>query len=35
MLWDADNQCWHDKLADDVVVFSDGRTELEHRRRSY
>jgi uncharacterized RDD family membrane protein YckC len=33
MLWDADNQCWHDKLADDVVVFSDGRTELEHRRR--
>jgi uncharacterized RDD family membrane protein YckC len=35
MLWDADNQCWHDKLADDVVVFSDGRTELEHRRRPY
>jgi uncharacterized RDD family membrane protein YckC len=35
MLWDADSQCWHDKLAGDVVVFSDSRTELEHRRRSY
>ena len=34
MLWDADSQCWHDKLAGDVVVFSDGRTELEPRRRS-
>lgn len=29
MLWDADKQCWHDKLAGDVVVFSDGRIELE------
>ena len=33
MLWDADKQCWHDKLASDVVVFSDGRTEVEHGRR--
>lgn len=29
MLWDAENQCWHDKLAGDVVVFSDGRLELQ------
>jgi uncharacterized RDD family membrane protein YckC len=35
MLWDADSQCWHDKLAGDVVVFSNGRTELEHGRRPY
>jgi uncharacterized RDD family membrane protein YckC len=35
MLWDADSQCWHDKLAGDVVVFADGRTELEPGRRSY
>lgn len=35
MLWDADKQCWHDKLAGDAVVFSDGRTELEHGRRPY
>jgi uncharacterized RDD family membrane protein YckC len=35
MLWDADRQCWHDKLAGDVVVFSDGRTELEPRRRPH
>jgi uncharacterized RDD family membrane protein YckC len=34
MLWDADSQCWHDKLAADVVVLSDGRTELEPGRRS-
>jgi uncharacterized RDD family membrane protein YckC len=20
MLWDAENQCWHDKMANDVVV---------------
>ena len=33
MLWDADSQCWHDKLAGDVVVFSNGRTEVEYRRR--
>jgi uncharacterized RDD family membrane protein YckC len=33
MLWDADRQCWHDKLAGDVVVFSDGRRELEHARQ--
>ncbi len=35
MLWDADNQCWHDKLAGDAVVFSDARSELEHGHRSY
>jgi uncharacterized RDD family membrane protein YckC len=35
MLWDANSQCWHDKLADDVVVFSDGRTELEQGPRTY
>jgi uncharacterized RDD family membrane protein YckC len=35
MLWDPENQCWHDKLAGDVVVFADGRPELEHGRRSY
>jgi uncharacterized RDD family membrane protein YckC len=35
MLWDPDSQCWHDKLASDVVVFSDGRTELEPGRRAY
>ncbi len=35
MLWDADKQCWHDKLADDVVVFSDGRPELEAGSRHY
>jgi uncharacterized RDD family membrane protein YckC len=29
MLWDGDKQCWHDKLAGDAVVFSDGRTEIE------
>ena len=34
MLWDADRQCWHDKLAGDVVVLSDGRTELEPGRRT-
>lgn len=28
MLWDPENQCWHDKFAGDVVVFSDGRVEL-------
>ena len=33
MLWDADKQCWHDKLAGDVVVFSDGRRELMHGRQ--
>ena len=35
MLWDADKQCWHDKLAADVVVFADGRAELEQGRRPY
>jgi uncharacterized RDD family membrane protein YckC len=28
MLGDAEKQCWHDKLANDVVVFRDGRREL-------
>jgi uncharacterized RDD family membrane protein YckC len=32
MLGDADSQCWHDKLAGDVVVFSDGRTESDALR---
>lgn len=35
MLWDADNQCWHDKLAGDVVVLSDGRRELVRGRRAF
>lgn len=33
MLWDADRQCWHDKLAGDLVVSVDGRTELDRARR--
>ncbi|HEY3776326.1 MAG TPA: RDD family protein [Solirubrobacteraceae bacterium] len=33
MLWDPDKQCWHDKLAGDVVVHTDGRQEPEPRRR--
>jgi uncharacterized RDD family membrane protein YckC len=32
MLWDPDKQCWHDKLAGDVVVHTDGRQEPEPRR---
>jgi uncharacterized RDD family membrane protein YckC len=32
MLWDPEKQCWHDKLAGDVVVHTDGRQELEPRR---
>ena len=32
MLWDPDKQCWHDKLAGDVVVRTDGRQEPEPRR---
>ncbi len=35
MLWDADQQCWHDKFAGDVVVFTDGRAELEPGQRPY
>lgn len=33
MLGDSERQCWHDKLAGDVVVHGDGRQELEPRRR--
>jgi uncharacterized RDD family membrane protein YckC len=33
MLWDPEKQCWHDKLAGDVVVHTDGRQEPEPRRR--
>jgi len=32
MLWDPEKQCWHDKLAGDVVVHSDGRQEPAPRR---
>jgi uncharacterized RDD family membrane protein YckC len=32
MLWDPDKQCWHDKLAGDVVVHTDGSQEPEPRR---
>ena len=24
MLWDKEKQCWHDKMANDVVVPVDG-----------
>ena len=34
MLADAENQCWHDKLAGDVVVIADKRHELERGRGS-
>jgi len=33
MLGDSERQCWHDKFAGDVVVYADGRRELEPRRR--
>jgi uncharacterized RDD family membrane protein YckC len=33
MLGDSERQCWHDKFAGDVVVFSDRRQEPEPRRR--
>jgi uncharacterized RDD family membrane protein YckC len=33
MLGDSERQCWHDKLAGDVVIHADGRRELEPRRR--
>jgi uncharacterized RDD family membrane protein YckC len=33
MLGDSERQCWHDKLAGDVVVYADGRRELEPPRR--
>lgn len=33
MLGDSERQCWHDKLAGDVVIRTDGRQELEPRRR--
>jgi uncharacterized RDD family membrane protein YckC len=32
MLWDPEKQCWHDKLAGDVVVHTDGRQEPVPRR---
>jgi uncharacterized RDD family membrane protein YckC len=33
MLGDSERQCWHDKLAGDVVVYSDRRQEPQPRRR--
>ena len=32
MLGDRNKQCWHDKLAGDLVVFSDGHRELSPGR---
>jgi uncharacterized RDD family membrane protein YckC len=33
MLWDPEKQCWHDKLAGDVVVHTDGRHEPRRLHR--
>ena len=33
MLVDPERQCWHDKLAGDLVIAADGRHEPRSRRR--